>query len=1060
MAQNTVEFKITADGSRARSEIRKTEQSIKGLKKPAKATATEIGLAGAAIVTTIGLITKSALDASIEFESAFAGVRKTIDATEEEYAELAAGIRAKALEIPVDTTELSKIAELGGQLGIAKENVIDFTDTIAKLAVTTNLTAEDAALSFARIANILQVPQKEIENMGSAVVDLGNNFATTESEIVQFANRIAGGGKIAGIAAGEIFGISTAFSSVGIQAEAGGSAVQKAFLKMNNAVAMGGGEVKAFSRISGLSSEEFKKLWEEDAAEAFTRFVEGLGKAGDQAANDLAATLGEDVRLQRAFLSLAGAGDLLRRSIEKGGEAFKENNALNKEAAQRFATTASKLILLKNRWNDFKISVGNGIKVILDKGINLLFPAIEFLVKAWNKLPAPVQKFLKIMSGAIVIIVSLVAGLAALKGMLALVGTGFGVIIASATPFIAVAAVIIGSLIALKTAWENNFLGIKTISQGLFSFLKTGFEVTSKVVKGISRVFLQVLEGDFAGAWENIKSGASTVFEGLKTTFINISKKVVESGSNIRKFTQDNWSAIVGIYEISFDSILTITRTFATDMVNNFKGIFIVLGKIAWAGVKLVGRALASIEWGKFLEIGKIAFISLAKIIGSSLLTSINVVGAFFKDLLANAWVGFKKVIELGSVFVDSLTESLSNIDILGIVQSIGIRMLKGFMNFFGKINSFFSQAIPNLLNFIKSKLTGEPIEFKLPTIDFEGLTETASKQGKTFAEKFSENAKDILGREEFSFAFTEAASAKGAENIAEIAKKASEDIGAVTKGGLVEDTGASAKFFSDIKKAVTESGIGFKNTRIEIAQTQNDLASYVNVHSKMTSSVITDNENLTESVNETTNNAINQYSELRNELRKVGETGAFQLPEAGAEIAADLVTGSGAVTPGQEVGAGEEAFANVNKTVDDTEKGFKETESAVSETKDTVKDFSNIYSEMTTTLIADNESLTENINTTVENAVTQFNRLIGVLERFRSVGFAIKATPSAPPPTITPTLNRNAPAHSNVSNNDNRTNTQNISVSVKGNIDNKRTANELANQLARKIQVEQLSTA
>ncbi len=319
MSQNKVRFVIEAD-DQASQKVFEVERNVKGLGKTAKHSNSELAIAGTAMVATLGMVASQAVNSAIEFESAFAGVRKTIDATEEEYAKLAEGIRAKALEIPVDTTELSKIAELGGQLGIAKESVIDFTDTIAKLAVTTNLTAEDSAMAFARIAEILQRPQAEIANMGSAVVGLGNNFATTESEIVEFTNRIAGAGKIANINAGAIFGISTAFSSVGIQAEAGGTSVQKALLKMNTAVSTGSDKVAEFAKIAGISAEEFSKMWKTDASEAFTLFVEGLGKAGDKASTVLGEVIGEDVRLQRAFLSLAGAGDLLRRSVAKGTE--------------------------------------------------------------------------------------------------------------------------------------------------------------------------------------------------------------------------------------------------------------------------------------------------------------------------------------------------------------------------------------------------------------------------------------------------------------------------------------------------------------------------------------------------------------------------------------------------------------------------------------------------------------------------------------------------------------------------------------------------------------------
>ena len=125
---------------------------------------------------------------------------------------------------------------MGGQLGVPTQDLLAFTEAVAMLSVSTNLTSEAAATDFARISNITQEPLKNIDRMGSTVVALGNNFATTEREIVNFTTNIAGAGEIVGLTTSQIFAISTAFTSVGIEAEAGGTATQKVLLAINNAV--------------------------------------------------------------------------------------------------------------------------------------------------------------------------------------------------------------------------------------------------------------------------------------------------------------------------------------------------------------------------------------------------------------------------------------------------------------------------------------------------------------------------------------------------------------------------------------------------------------------------------------------------------------------------------------------------------------------------------------------------------------------------------------------------------------------------------------------------------
>jgi len=325
--------------------------------------------AGFVVVQKFGQALRESFDAAVGFESAFTGIVKTLDATDAEFAQLSAEFRELAKVIPVPVEGLAKIGELAGQLGVKKNDIVGFTKSIAAIATSTNLTEEAAATSFARIANIFQAPIAQVENLGSAIVALGNNFATTESEILNFAERIAGSGQLVGLTQADIAGIAAAFTSVGIEAEAGGTAVQKTLLTINNAVVDGGAELAKFASVSGQSAQEFAALWRSSPAKAFELFVKGLASSGDQAANVLEEIVAGDVRLQRAFLSVAGAGDLLTNAIGTANGAFAENTALLTEAERRYATTESQLQLQKARWNDLKIAVGNFlIKVALPVG--------------------------------------------------------------------------------------------------------------------------------------------------------------------------------------------------------------------------------------------------------------------------------------------------------------------------------------------------------------------------------------------------------------------------------------------------------------------------------------------------------------------------------------------------------------------------------------------------------------------------------------------------------------------------------------------------------------------
>lgn len=372
--------KISAD-------MRDLDRGLKEAEKTVVTRTQKLNAAISATATAFSALSLAALAASavsikaaIDFESAFAGVRKTVDATEEEFAILSKGLQDLSRRIPVAATELARIQELAGQLGVrGVENLQVFTETIAKVAVTTNLTSEEAATSFARIANVIQLPLNQIDRFASAIVELGNNSATTEAEIVSFVNRIAGAGKVVGLSAADIAGIGTAFSSVGVQAERGGTAVSKALIRIGTAVGTANEDLALFAEVAGMSAEEFTKAWENDAARAFAVFIEGLGKSGIKGVRILEELELADQKLIQAFLSVGGAAGILTESVDLANKAFSENNALTIEAEKRFATTASQLKILKNNVVALAVDFGTILLPAVNKAVEAMVIAFQIL---------------------------------------------------------------------------------------------------------------------------------------------------------------------------------------------------------------------------------------------------------------------------------------------------------------------------------------------------------------------------------------------------------------------------------------------------------------------------------------------------------------------------------------------------------------------------------------------------------------------------------------------------------------------------------------------------------
>ena len=310
-----------------------------------------------------------------DYESAFAGVRKTTDATEAEYQKISKGIRQMSKEMPASATSIAQVAEAAGQLGIKKEDILKFSKTMVNLGVSTNLSATEAATSLARFSNIMGTSADDVERLGSTIVHLGNNTATTEREIVEMGMRLAGAGKQVGLTEAQVLGLAAAMSSVGIEAEMGGSAMSKLLVQMKLATAQGGEALDNFAKASGVSASQFKQAFEKDATSALLMFLKGLKNASAQgkSAIEILDDMGiSEVRLRDTILRAAESSDKFSETLETANQGWRENTALQKEAEQRYKTTESQLQIAKNKLIDIAITLGTNFLPKVNQVLNVV----------------------------------------------------------------------------------------------------------------------------------------------------------------------------------------------------------------------------------------------------------------------------------------------------------------------------------------------------------------------------------------------------------------------------------------------------------------------------------------------------------------------------------------------------------------------------------------------------------------------------------------------------------------------------------------------------------------
>lgn len=360
-------FKTAAD------RLEQTAKQWKNLGEGVDTLTKPFQVAGAAMAAGAVASSKFAID----FENNFANVRKTVDGTDAQLNKIkqdiidmtTVGINGHSA-IPQTTAELTELAAAGGQLGIQTENISSFTETMAMMGSATNLAGEEGAKTLARFMNVANVSQGEVQNLGSSIVDLGNHFATTEAEIAAMAQRMGATGTAVGISAQDVLAYSTALSSLGVEAEAGGSSISRIWMDIQTQVSTGGELLGEFAKVSGKTTKEFAEGWKNDASGTFKDFVDGLSKS-----KDLVGTLKnlgfDNIRDLQALQKLAGPQgiQLLNDALQRSNNAWSENTALVNEFENKAGTTASQIQVMKNNLVEAGRSLGETFLPSINNGV-------------------------------------------------------------------------------------------------------------------------------------------------------------------------------------------------------------------------------------------------------------------------------------------------------------------------------------------------------------------------------------------------------------------------------------------------------------------------------------------------------------------------------------------------------------------------------------------------------------------------------------------------------------------------------------------------------------------
>ncbi|MDO4290269.1 MAG: phage tail tape measure protein [Eggerthellaceae bacterium] len=409
-----------------------------------------------AAVAAVGFATAKV---AVDIDTSLTNVKKTVDGTDEQYQQLKQSAIEFSKTNAVAPAQILDIQSLGAQLGFAIDELDEMSRVTSGLDIATNMSAEQAATEMAQFANITQMAHDKVSNYGSAIVHLGNNLATTEADISSMSMRTAAASHQIGMSVPEILGWSSAMTSMGIEAEAGGTAFSTTVATIDKAVATGSEDLNTFAKIAGMSADEFKASWQTSASDTMVSLLKGTDSAENMtvALEEMGIT---GIRQTDVLKRLAGNTDLVTKALGLANGGWNENTALQAEVDNRNQSLASRFQILQNRVAAYAEEVGTPLVNALLGALEAGEPVLEFLGSA-------ADAFANADEGTQQQILGLVA-LAAAFPPLMVVGGKYLQLVGSTAKAIGTKQRAMGALINL-TRTDNVELLKRTATEGTFA---------------------------------------------------------------------------------------------------------------------------------------------------------------------------------------------------------------------------------------------------------------------------------------------------------------------------------------------------------------------------------------------------------------------------------------------------------------------------------------------------------------------------------------------------------------------------------------------------------------
>lgn len=561
-----------------------------------------------ALAATVGGSVKTAM----AFESAMAEVNKTVDfASKNGLANMRKEIEGLTKEIPQSFEELAGVAAVAGQLGIAEDKIVGFTETIAKMGVAFDMTSADAADSMAKIANVFALPIENIGELGDTINTLSNSMASTAPNIIDFMQRSASLAKTFKLSADETAAFGSALVALGWQPEVASTAFNSMIMTLSDLDGLNKSGIIGLQQL-GLDTLEFAEIAKTDGKGAILEVIAAVNRLDESSRIAALSNLfGKEAAAKIASMAtgLDTVNGALAATADTAGSMQAEFEAIS-------ATTANKFQLMQNNVRSVAASVGDAFIPALNDLLISLTPTIE-KVTAWAKAnPELIVTIAKVVggisaaiiamaaiSGAVSTAVSAFTGLKAifvaskvaimaLSGPIGLTAIALGILVTAGALVYqnwelikqkateiwgAITSYISDKVNAIKSYFSANFPAMTAIVSGqlkvMWSVVSAGFALIKNAISTVLDVIKAVIKGDFSAIPNIIKGGLQSALGIVSNMMGNILNIIKATGSRLFQVGKDLVQGLINGIKSSISGVTSAISDMASNAVAKAKSV-------------------------------------------------------------------------------------------------------------------------------------------------------------------------------------------------------------------------------------------------------------------------------------------------------------------------------------------------------------------------------------------------------------------------------------------------------------------------------------------------------